>query len=80
MPLPLTKKELGILEYFMMNMQRIVSQEGLIEHVWDANADSFSGAIRVHISSLRKKLKIALGYDPITTKIGEYFLKGESGT
>ncbi len=76
-PLPLTKKELSILEYLMMNQNRVVSQEELIEHVWDANADSFSGAIRVHISSLRKKLKNALGFDSIATKIGEgYFLIG----
>ena len=42
-----------------------------MEHVWDASADSFSGAIRVHMSSLRKKLKAVLGYDPILNKVGE---------
>lgn len=72
----LTKKEFSLMEYFLLNKDRVVSAEELIEHLWDANADSFSGAIRVHISSLRKKLKVILGYDPIETKIGEgYFLK-----
>ena len=42
-----------------------------MEHVWDASVDSFSGAIRVHMSSLRKKLKAVLGYDPILNKVGE---------
>ena len=64
-------KENGILEYLLLNQGRPVSQEELIEHVWDASADSFSGSIRVHMSSLRKKLKAVLGYDPIVNKIGE---------
>lgn len=68
---PLTRKENGILEYLLFNQGRPVSQEELIEHVWDASVDSFSGSIRVHVSSLRKKLKAILGYDPIINKIGE---------
>lgn len=70
----LTRKEFAILEYFLLNKNRIISAEEIIEHVWDANADSFSGAIRVHISSLRKKLKVLLHIDPIETKIGEGYL------
>ena len=69
--LALTRKETGILEYLMVHQGRPVSQEELMEHVWDASVDSFSGAIRVHMSSLRKKLKAVLGYDPILNKVGE---------
>lgn len=69
-PVSLTRKENGILEY-LLNQGRPISQEELIEHVWDASVDSFSGSIRVHMSSLRKKLKAVLGYDPIVNKIGE---------
>lgn len=65
----LTRKENGILEYLLLNQGRPVSQEELIEHVWDASVDSFSGSIRVHMSSLRRKLKAVLGYDPIVNKI-----------
>ena len=76
---PLTRKENGILEYLLINQGRPVSQEELIEHVWDASADSFSGTIRVHMSSLRKKLKEKLGYDPILNKVGEgYQIREES--
>ena len=67
----LTRKENGILEYLLLNLGRPVSQEELMEHVWDASVDSFSGAIRVHMSSLRRKLKAVLGYDPILNKVGE---------
>ena len=70
-PVSLTRKESGILEYLLLNLGRPVSQEELIEHVWDATADSFSGSIRVHMSSLRRKLKAVLEYDPILNKVGE---------
>ena len=67
----LTRKENGILEYLLLHLGRPVSQEELIEHVWDASVDSFSGSIRVHMSSLRRKLRAVLGYDPILNKVGE---------
>lgn len=72
--LALTKKEFSILEYFILNPDTVISQEELIEHIWDSEADSFSGAVRVHISSLRKKIREALDYDPIETRIGEGYL------
>ncbi|RDY20572.1 response regulator transcription factor [Criibacterium bergeronii] len=74
--LALTRKELGLLEYLMLHQDRPVSQEELIEHVWDASVDSFSNSIRVHISALRKKLRASLGYDPITNKVGQGYKIG----
>lgn len=75
--LSLTKKELSLLEYFLFNPNKVISQEEMMEHVWNIEADSFSNAVRVHIASLRKKLKQVLSYDPIMTKIGEgYYLSG----
>lgn len=73
-PLSLTKKEFALLEYFLLNRDKVISQEELMEHIWNMEADSFSNAVRVHIASLRKKIKGALGYDPIQTKIGEGYL------
>ena len=74
----LTKKESGILEYLLLNQGRPVSQEELIDHVWDNSVDGFSNSIRVHISALRKKLRAAMGYDPIHNRIGEGYLLGGS--
>ena len=74
--LSLTRKENGILEYLMVHQGRPVSQEELMEHVWDNSVDNFSNSIRVHISSLRKKLRSGLGYDPIRNRIGEGYLIG----
>lgn len=76
--LTLTRKEIGILEYLLLHQGRPVSQEELIDHVWDGSVDSFSNSIRVHMSALRKKLRTALGYDPIHNRIGEgYVIEGE---
>ena len=74
--LTLTRKETGILEYLMVHQGRPVSQEELMDHVWDNSVDNFSNSIRVHISALRKKLRTALGYDPIRNRIGEGYLMG----
>lgn len=70
-PIRLTTKEFSILEYFLLNQGRLITQQELIDHVWNGDADPFSNSIRVHLSALRKKLKSTLGYDPIQTKIGE---------
>ncbi len=76
--LSLTRKELGLLEYLMLHQETPISQEELIEHVWDASVDNFSNSIRVHISALRKKLRTALGYDPITNRVGQGYMIGAS--
>ena len=76
--LTLTRKEVGILEYLLLNQGRPVSQEELIDHVWDNSVDNFSNSIRVHISALRKKLRVALGYDPIRSRIGEGYVMEEA--
>ncbi|ODJ47789.1 DNA-binding response regulator [Brochothrix thermosphacta] len=78
--LKLTKKEFSILRYLLMTPSKVVSQEELISHVWDSHANQFSSSIRVHIASLRKKLKEQLGYDVIGTKVGVgYYLVKETG-
>ena len=77
-PLPLTPREFAILEQLMLCQGRWLSQEELMEHVWAADANPFSNAVRMHISSLRKKLRERLDYDPIQTKVGQgYRLAGE---
>lgn len=54
--LDLTAKEAAILEYLLVNQRRPVRAEELLEHIWDSDTDYFSNAIKVHISTLRKKL------------------------
>jgi DNA-binding response OmpR family regulator len=55
-PLPLTRKEFGILEMLMAADGAVVSAEELLEHVWDAHADPFSNIVSVTMTRLRRKL------------------------
>jgi DNA-binding response OmpR family regulator len=70
----LTTKEFAILEYLMTNGGKVVSQEELLEHVWDENANLFTQTIKVHINNLRKKLKEAGGEDHIRTVKGKGYV------
>ena len=67
----------SLLEYFLLHQNRIISPEEMIEHIWDGSVNSLSNSIRVHISSLRKKLRTALGFDPIQNKIGQGYILTE---
>jgi len=55
--LELTGKEFSILEYLMRHQGEVVSQETLLEHVWDMQANPLTNTVRVHINSLRRKLE-----------------------
>lgn len=55
-PLPLTPKELMLLETLLAADGRVVSTEVLLEKCWDGDADPFTGAVRVALSKLRAKL------------------------
>jgi DNA-binding response OmpR family regulator len=54
--LDLTAKEFSLLHYFMARPGTVLSQETLLEHVWDEMADPFTNVVRVTISNLRRKL------------------------
>lgn len=72
----LTVKEFGIMEYLMRNTGRIVSQEELLEHVWNESTDLFTQTVKVHINNLRRKLESAGGKDIINTvKNRGYFIR-----
>jgi DNA-binding response OmpR family regulator len=55
-PLALTSKEFALLNYFMTRPGEVLSQEHLLEHVWDEMADPLTNVVRVTLSNLRKKL------------------------
>jgi DNA-binding response OmpR family regulator len=56
MSLELTAKEFSLLHYFMTHAGHVLSQEHLLEHVWDEMADPMTNVVRVTVSNLRKKL------------------------
>ena len=66
----LTIKEFAILEYLMRNVGRVVSQEELLEHVWNEDVNMFTHTIKVHIKNIRQKLSAAGAGNLISTVKG----------
>lgn len=68
--LDLTAKEFALLRYFMLHAGEVISQESLLEHVWDEHADPFTNTVRVTVGTLRRK--VSIGDEPplIETVIG----------
>jgi DNA-binding response OmpR family regulator len=66
-PVPLNRKELGVLEELLIADGGIRSAEDLFERVWDEQTDLFSRTVTVTIARLRRKLGAP---DPIETVIG----------
>jgi two-component system response regulator VanR len=52
----LTRKEFGVLHALMAAGGDVVSTEGLLASVWDANVDPFSNIVRMTVMKLRRKL------------------------
>lgn len=52
----LTPKEFTVLEMLMQAGGQALSAETLLERAWDANANPFTHAVKVTISTLRRKL------------------------
>lgn len=67
----LSVKEFDILEYIAECHPAIVSNEEIIEHIYDENFDPFSTVLRVHLTKLRKKLKDSIGKDILITTRGK---------
>ncbi|HWV84596.1 MAG TPA: response regulator transcription factor [Capillimicrobium sp.] len=66
-PVRLTRKQFAVLELLMRAGGGVVSAETMLEKAWDGDADPFTSAPRVTMSTLRK----ALGPpDPIETVTG----------
>jgi two-component system OmpR family response regulator len=58
----------------MRNAGRVVSQEELLEHVWNEDANLFTHTVKVHIKNIRKKLNMAGAGDLISTVKGRGYL------
>ncbi len=61
----LTRKQFSVLRVLMEAGGGVVSAEDLLERSWDENADPFTNAVRITISTLRKRL----GDPPVITTV-----------
>ena len=68
--LELAPKEFALLRFFLLHPGEVLSQEVLLEHVWDEHADPFTNTVRVTVGTLRRKLTGEGETSPIETVIG----------
>jgi DNA-binding response OmpR family regulator len=65
-PVTLTAREYALLEYLMRRAGQVVSKIELLDHVWDASAETAPNVVEVYIGYLRRKL----GRDQLETVRG----------
>ncbi len=68
--LALTAKEFAVLRYFMTRPGEVISQEQLLDHVWDEHADPFTNTVRVTVGTLRRKLTVDDEEPALETVVG----------
>ncbi len=52
----LTSKEYALLEYFMRNVNRVLTRTLISEHVWNYEFDPLTNVVDVYVNYLRKKI------------------------
>ena len=68
-----------LLEFLLLNSERVVRRTELLEKVWDLTFDPASNVVDVHVGHLRQKLREG-GHDPMVHTVrgvGYVFQKGE---
>jgi len=70
----LQSKEFKLLEYLMLNADKIVTRTMLLEKVWEYNFDPQTNVIDVHISRLRNKIDKGFSYPMIETIRGAGYM------
>ncbi|NHB67705.1 response regulator transcription factor [Perlabentimonas gracilis] len=70
----LTPKEFKLLEYLMLNPERVLSRAEIAEKVWDTHFDTGTNFIDVYINYLRKKVDKEFDSKLIHTKSGMGFV------
>jgi DNA-binding response OmpR family regulator len=78
--LDLTPKEFRLLEFFLLNPERVVRRTELLEKVWDLTFDPMSNVVDVHMGHLRRKLRAASNDPLIQTVRGVGYMLREAST
>lgn len=55
-PMELTGKEYELLEYFVVNCERILTREQIFDRLWGYDSESSYGIVDVYIHHIRKKM------------------------
>ncbi|HTK82241.1 MAG TPA: response regulator transcription factor [Bacteroidota bacterium] len=74
----LTAREYALLEYFMRNVNHVLTRSVISEHIWNYNFDSGTNVVDVYINHLRNKIDDGFEKKLLHTVRGVgYVMKGE---
>jgi two-component system, OmpR family, response regulator len=66
----LTAREYALLEYLMRRHDEVVTKTELLDHVWDAGADTDPNVVEVYVGYLRRKIDQPYGLRSLQTVRG----------
>ena len=55
-PVELTSREFALLEYLARHPDRVLTKTELLDHVWEAAAETGPNAVEVYVGYLRRKI------------------------
>jgi two-component system, OmpR family, copper resistance phosphate regulon response regulator CusR len=73
----LTQKEYSLLEYFMLNQDKVISRIEISENVWELNFDTQTNIVDVYVSHLRKKIDRDFDVKLLHTVVGMGYIMKE---
>jgi DNA-binding response OmpR family regulator len=71
---PLTSKELPLLEHLLLHCDEVISRTQLLETVWDMHFDPGSNVVDVNVARIRRKLAAANADIVISARRGVGFI------
>jgi two-component system copper resistance phosphate regulon response regulator CusR len=74
----LSAKEYKLLEYMIMNKDKVLSRMELTDHVWGLNFDTGTNIVDVYMNFLRKKMDNDFDFKLIHTRIGLGYILSEN--
>jgi two-component system, OmpR family, response regulator len=78
--IPLSARELALLETFMRHAGRVLGRGQLLDRAWDGRSERGSNVVDVYVNSLREKLDRPFGVESIETVRGAgYRLRADGG-
>jgi two-component system OmpR family response regulator len=73
-PVALTRREFGLLEYLIRYVDRVVTKDEILDHVWGREFEGNPNIVEVYVGYLRKKIDRPFGVKSIVTVPGGYRL------
>jgi DNA-binding response OmpR family regulator len=78
--LPLTAREMSLLEFLLRRKGEVVTKQQVLAHVWDFSFEGDPNIVEVYVARLRRKIDRPFGLDSIETVRGAgYRLNDEEG-